>query len=98
MLKISIKPWNMGESPSYILEYPMNHLGNGYSVRLVSYDAWGGYIITLIIFKHIHSDFHPESQTYFYGYKCHQLCYVIRMFNDKGKYLVLRIMVILMRW
>ena len=41
--------------------------------------------MTLIIFKYIRSDFHPEAGTYFCGNKFHQLHYFIRMLNDKSK-------------
>ena len=41
--------------------------------------------MNIIIFKHIHSAFHPEAGTYFCGDKFHQLRYFIRMLNDRPK-------------
>ena len=63
----------------------MIQLGHGYYVQLRVYSAWVKYVITLIRFKYIHSVFHTESGTYFCEEKCHQMCYFIRMFNDKSK-------------
>ena len=63
----------------------MINLGHGFYVQLGGCDDWGVYIITLIRFKQIRSPFHLEAGTYFCGDKFHQLCYFIRMFNDKLK-------------
>ena len=41
--------------------------------------------MTLIRFKQIRSAFQPEYGTSFCVYKWHQVCYFIRMFNDKSK-------------
>ena len=41
--------------------------------------------MTLIRFKQICSDFHPEDVDYFCGDKCHHLRHFIHMFNDKPK-------------
>ena len=98
ILRISIDPHNMGGYPYYFVEDPMIHLGHVYSVQLRVYDAWGKYVMTLTILKHIQSEFHPEAGTSLCGYKCHQLHYFIRMFYDKQEeYLFLGSMVILRR-
>ena len=41
--------------------------------------------MTLIRFKQMHSDFHTETGTSFFGEKCHQLLYFIHILNDKPK-------------
>ena len=84
MLGVSIEPCKMVRYPSYFVEYSMIKLGHIYSFQLRGYDTWEKYIMTLIRFKRIQSAFHPEAGTYFCRDKCHQLCYFIRMFNDKA--------------
>ena len=61
------------------------HLGRGYFVQLGDYDAWGKDVMTLIRFKQILSDFHPEVGISFCGYNFHQLRYIIYILNDKPK-------------
>ena len=75
VMQISIEPRNMGGYPSYFVEDSMVHLGHVYYVQLRGYDAWSKDIMTLILLKYIHSSFHNEAGTSFYGYKYHQLRY-----------------------
>ena len=67
------------------MEDKIIHLGHVYSVQLRGYDAWGKYVMNLIIFKHKISAFHPEAVTSFCRDKCHQLRYFICTLNDKAK-------------
>ena len=85
MLSISIETRNMVLYPSYFVEDRIIHLYREYYVQLRGSDYWGGYFITVIIFKQICSSFQPESGTYFYEEKHYQLRYFVRMFNDKAK-------------
>ena len=85
MVWISIEPRNIGGWPSYFADDPVIHLGCLYSVQIRGYDAWSKYFTTLIRFKHIRSDFHPEAGTYLCGEKYHRLCYFIRISNYKSK-------------
>ena len=85
MLSISIETRNMVLYPSYFVEDSIIHLYREYYVQLRGCDYWGGYFITVIIFKQICSSFQPESGTYFCEEKHYQLRYFVRMFNDKAK-------------
>ena len=51
ILRVLIDPWKMEGYPPYFLEYPMIHLGCGYSIQIRFYDTWGKYVIHLIILK-----------------------------------------------
>ena len=82
MLQVSIDTHKMGGYPSYFVEDIMIHLGHGYAVKIRVYYAWDKDILTLIRFKHIHSDLHPEAKKYFCGEKFYQMRYFIRLFND----------------
>ena len=89
MLQIPIDPRKMGGYVLYFVDNPMINLCHVYVVQLRGYYAWAKYIITLIRFKYIPSDFHPEAGYYFCGEKCLHLCYFIQMFNEKGNIFVL---------
>ena len=82
MMRISIELRNMRWYLTYFVEDTMIHLGHGYAVKLRVYYAWDKDILTLIRFKHIHIDLHPEAKKYFCGEKFYQMRYFIRLFND----------------
>ena len=76
----------MGECLSYFQDNPLVHMGGNYNVRLRGFDTWAKQIMALIRFKQIRSAFHPEAGlSDLTGYKCHQLRYYIRAFNESAK-------------
>ena len=89
MMRISVEPCNMGGYLSYFVEDLMIQLYHIHAVKLRVYDYWGRYIMPIIIPKQIHIAFHSEARTSFGGEKCHQMCYFIRVFNDKSKMIFL---------
>ena len=85
LLRISLEPRKMGGYATYFLEEPVIEMGSAYYCKLRGYLPWAKSIMSLVRFKQIRSTFHPETGTRMCGDKCHQLRYIIRMFNDVAK-------------
>ena len=85
MLRISLEPRKMGGYCSYFTENPVITIGDGYSIQLRGYEPWAKDIMTLVRFKQIRSAFHPEADKSLCNDKCHQLRYLIRLFNKRAK-------------
>ena len=85
LLRISLEPRKMGGYITYFSEEPVIAMGSTYRCKLRGYEPWAKRIMSLVRFKQIRSAFHPETGTSLCGDKCHQLRYIIRMFNDVAK-------------
>ena len=75
----------MGGYTSYFQDNHVITMRTGYSVQLRGFDPWTKDIMSLIRFKQIRGAFHPEAGQTQCGYKCHQLHYFIRRFNECAK-------------
>ena len=85
LLRISLEPRKMGGYTTYFSDESVIAMGSTYRCKLRGYEPWAKRIMTLVRFKQIRSAFHPETGTSLCGDKCHQLRYIIRMFNDVAK-------------
>ena len=84
LLSISLEPRKMGGYIIYFSEEPVITMVGKYRCKLRGYEPWAKRITSLIRFK-MRSAFHQENETSLCGDKCHQLRYIIRMFNNVTK-------------